>query len=128
MSKNNTEIVNENAVENLNSGKGRKLTAKESTFNIDEGTYRGTITDAFWYKTAEERERVMLVFELDDGVVFKNSVDGDWIENYPFSVLISQAKIEYVEDFKGHKVKFDVRNTEGDKITFSNIKKISLDV
>ncbi len=119
--------ANKNAVENVNDNRGRKLTAKNSTFTLNEGTYRGTITDAFWYKTAEERDRVMLVFELDDGVVFKNSVDGDWIENYPFSVLISQANIEYVEDFKGHKVKLDVRNTEGDTITFSNIKKISLD-
>lgn len=39
--------VNENAVENINSGNGRKLTAKESTFTLDNGTYRGTITNAF---------------------------------------------------------------------------------
>lgn len=127
MSKNNTEILNENVVENVNSGRGRKLTAKDSTFTLDNGTYRGTITDAFWYKTAEKRERVMLVFELDDGIVFKNSVDGDWIENYPFSVLISQANIEYVEDFKGHKVKFEVRNNVVNESTFTNIKRISLD-
>ena len=119
------EITNQNTIEN--SSKGRKLTVKESTFCIDEGFYKGTITDAFWYKTAEERDRVMLVFELEDGTEFKSSVDGDWIEQYPFSELISQANVEYVEDFKGLKVKFDIRNSEGDTMTFSNIKKISLD-
>ena len=107
--------------------KGRRLTAKESTFCIDEGSYKGTITDAFWYKTAEERDRVMLVFELEDGTEFKNSVDGEWVEHYPFSKLISQANVEYVEDFKGLKVQFTVRNSKGDTVTFSNIKKISLD-
>ncbi|MBE6850948.1 MAG: hypothetical protein E7504_04300 [Ruminococcus sp.] len=121
------EIVNEKTSDTAKSGKGRKLTAKESTFCIDEGSYKGTITDAFWYKTAEDRDRVMFVFELEDGTEFKNSVDGDWVENYPFSKLISQANIEYVEDFKGLKVQFTVRNTEGDTVTFSNIKKISLD-
>ena len=119
------EITNQNTIEN--SSKGRKLTVKESTFCIDEGFYKGTITDAFWYKTAEERDRVMLVFELEDGTEFKSSVDGDWIEQYPFSKLISQANVEYVKDFKGLKVKFDIRNSEGDTMTFSNIKKISLD-
>ena len=119
------EITNQNTIEN--GSKGRKLTAKESTFCIDEGFYKGTIADAFWYKTAEERDRVMLVFKLEDDTEFKNSVDGDWIEKYPFSKLISQANVEYVEDFKGLKVKFDIRNSEGETMTFSNIKKISLD-
>jgi hypothetical protein len=50
------------------------------------------------------------------------------VEDYPFSKLISQANVEYVGDFKGLKVKFDIRNSEGDTMTFSNIKKISLDV
>lgn len=121
------EIPNDKTTDNEHNGKGRKLTAKESTFCIDEGSYKGTITDVFWYKTAEDRDRVMFVFELEDGTEFKNSVDGDWVENYPFSKLISQANIEYVEDFKGLKVQFTVRNTEGDTVTFSNIKKISLD-
>lgn len=120
------EIPNDKTTSNEPSDKGRKLTAKESTFVIDEGSYEGTITGAFWYKTAEERDRVMLVIQLEDGTEFKNSVDGDWIEEYPFSKLISQACIEYVEDFVGLKVKFDIRNTEGDTMTFSNIKKISL--
>ena len=64
---------------------------------------------------------------LSDGTIFKNSVDGDWVEDYPFSKLISQANVEYVADFKGLKVKFDIRNSEGETMTFSNIKKISLD-
>ncbi|MCR4889480.1 MAG: hypothetical protein K5979_09950 [Ruminococcus sp.] len=121
-----SEIINENPTAN-DRDKGRKLTVPESTFVIDEGTYNGTITDAFWYRTPEDRDRVMLVFLLDDGIEFKNSVDGDWIDKYPFSKLISQAHIEYVENFVGLKVKFDVRNTEGETMTFSNIKKISLD-
>ena len=119
------EIINTNTVEN--GSKGRKLTVKESTFCIDEGSYKGTITDAFWYKTAKEKDRVMVIFELEDGTEFKNSVDGDLIEKYPFSKLISQANVEYVADFKGLKVKFDIRNSEGETMTFSNIKKISLD-
>lgn len=121
-----SEVSNENHTTN-DRDKGRKLTVPESTFVIDEGTYNGTITDAFWYRTPEDRDRVMLVFLLDDGIEFKNSVDGDWIDKYPFSKLISQAHIEYVENFVGLKVKFDVRNTEGETMTFSNIKKISLD-
>ncbi len=119
------EIINTNTVEN--GSKGRKLTVKESTFCIDEGSYKGTITDAFWYKTAKEKDRVMVIFELEDGTEFKNSVDSKWIEKYPFSKLISQANVEYVKDFKGLKVKFDIRNSEGETMTFSNIKKISLD-
>ena len=125
MSTNLVEILNTNTSEN--GSKGRKLTVKESTFCIDEGSYKGTITDAFWYKTAEGRDRVMFIFELEDGTEFKNSVDGDWIEKYPFSKLISQANVEYVADFKGLKVKFDICNSEGDTMTFSNIKMISLD-
>ena len=121
------EIMNKKTADTATSGKGRKLTAKESTFCIDEGSYKGTITDAFWYKTAEGRDRVMFVFELEDGTEFKNSVDGEWVEDYPFSKLISQANVEYVENFKGLKVKFDIRNSEGETMTFSNIKKISLD-
>ena len=69
----------------------------------------------------------MLVFQLEDGTVFKNTVDGDWIDDYPFSVVISQANIDEVRGFIGLKVKFDVRNKKGDGIIFSNIRKISLD-
>ncbi len=127
MTKDFKVISNEKTSDTATSGKGRKLTAKESTFCIDEGSYKGTITDAFWYKTAEGRDRVMFVFELEDGTEFKNSVDGEWVEHYPFSKLISQANIEYADDFKGLKVKFDIRNSEGKTMTFSNIKKISLD-
>lgn len=120
--------VNENAVENINSDKGRKLTAKESTFTLDNGTYRGTITNAFWYKNAEDKDRATLMFELDDGTEFITTVADDRIERYPFSHLISQANIEYIENFVGLRVKFDVRNRQGNAVTFSNIKKISLDV
>ncbi len=121
------EITNKRTVENGVSSKGRRLIARKSTFCLAEGSYKGTIIDAFWYKSVEERDRVMFVFELDDGTEFKNSVDGDWVEDYPFSKLISQANVEYVENFIGLKVKFDVRNSEGETMTFSNIKKISLD-
>ena len=120
------EIVNEKTAEATTSDKGRKLTAKESTFTIDEGEYRGKITDAFWYKTVDDKDRVMLVFELEDGTIFKNSVDGDWIEDYPFSKLISQANVEYIEDFIGLDVEFKIRNVAGTDLTFSNIKRISL--
>ena len=119
------EVPNENPTAN-DRDKGRKLTAKESTFTIDEGEYRGKITDAFWYKTVDDKDRVMLVFELEDGTIFKNSVDGDWIEDYPFSKLISQANVEYIEDFIGLDVEFKIRNVAGTEITFSNIKQISL--
>ncbi len=119
--------VNENAVENVNDNRGRKLTAKKSTFNLDDGTYRGTITNALWYKTAEDKDRVTLVFELDDGTEFITTVADDRIDRYPFSVLISQANIEYIKNFVGLRVKFDVRNRQGNAVTFSNIKKISLD-
>lgn len=120
-----SEIINENPTTN-DRDKGRKLTAKESTFTIDEGEYRGKITDAFWYKTVDDKDRVMLVFELEDGTIFKNSVDGDWIEDYPFSKLISQANVEYIEDFIGLDVEFKIRNVAGTEVTFSNIKRISL--
>ena len=120
-----TEVPNENPTAN-DRDKGRKLIAKESTFALDEGEYRGKITDAFWYKTVDDKDRVMLVFELEDGTIFKNSVDGDWIEDYPFSKLISQANVEYIEDFIGLDVEFKIRNVAGTEITFSNIKQISL--
>lgn len=120
-------VMSDNFVEIVNKDKGRKLTVRKSTFNLDEGTYKGTITDAFWYKTVEGRDRIMLVFQLEDGTEFKNSVYDDWIEKYPFSGLISQADISYVEDFKGLRVKFEIRNKEGNEITFSNIRKINLD-
>ena len=84
------------------------------------------IGNTFWYKTAEERERVMLVIELADGTEFKNSIDGDWIEDDPFSKLISQAAVDYVEDFVGLNVRFEIRNHEGDEVVFSNIRKIAL--
>lgn len=120
-------VMSDNFVEIVNKDKGRKLTVRKSTFNLDDGTYKGTITDAFWYKTVEGRDRIMLVFQLEDGTEFKNSVYDDWIEKYPFSGLISQADISYVEDFKGLRVKFEIRNKEGNEITFSNIRKINLD-
>lgn len=127
MTTNFKEIMNEKTAETANSGKGRKLTAKDSTFVLEEGSYKGTITGAFWYKTPEDRDRVMLVIELTNGTEFKHSVDGDWIEKYPFSKLISQAGVEYVEDFVGLSVQFGIRNTESDTMIFSNIRKISLD-
>ena len=69
-----------------------------------------------------------MVYEFEDGTEFKNSVDGDWIDEYPFSRLISQADIEYVEDFVGLKVEIVIQNKEGDySVTFSNIRKITLD-
>lgn len=127
MKNNFKEVLNEKTVKTTNNdNKGRKLIAKESTFTLDEGEYKGKITDSFWYKTAEERDRVMLVFELEDGTIFKNSVDGEWIEDYPFSRLISQADISFVSDFVGLKVVFTVRNSEGNEVVFSNIRKISL--
>ena len=119
--------MSDNFVEIVNKDKGRKLAVRKSTFNLDDGTYKGTIKDAFWYKTVEGRDRIMLVFQLEDGTEFKNSVYDDWIEKYPFSGLISQADISYVEDFKGLRVKFEIRNKEGNEITFSNIRKINLD-
>lgn len=121
------ESLNEKTAETADSGKGRKLTAKNSTFVLDEGSYKGTITEAFWYKTPKERTRVMLVIQLEDGTEFMNSVDGKWIDKYPFSILISQANAKYVEDFVGLKVLFEIRNSEGDMVTFSNIRRISLD-
>ena len=120
-------VMSDNFVEIVNKDKGRKLTVRKSTFNLDEGTYKGTITDAFWYKTVEGRDKIMLVFQLEDGTEFKNSVYDDWIEKYPFSGLISQADISYVEDFKGLRVKFEIRNKEGNENIFSNIRKINLD-
>ena len=127
MSEKFTEFPNKKTAEKVENEKGRKLTVKNSTFNLDDSSYKGTITDAFWYKTAENKDRVMLVIQLDDGTEFKNSIDGDWIEKYPFSRLISQANVEYVEDFVNLKVKFDVCNKKGNTVTFTNIKKICLD-
>lgn len=120
------EILNEKTTNN-DHDKGRKLIANDGTYTLNNGTYHATITDAFWYKTDDGKDRVMLIFELQDGSIFKKSVDGDWIDRYPFSRLISQADIEYVEDFEGCPVVFKIRNTEGDTMTFSNIKRIALD-
>ena len=121
------EIANPQTItSNEKTDKGRKLEAKESTFVLDPGTYRGTITEAFWYKNDDDQDRVMLAFELEDGTEFRTTVDGDWIDRYPFSRLISQADIEYVSDFEGLFCEFVIRNAEGDTVTFSNIRRISL--
>ena len=120
------EIPNTKATDGGSSDKGRKLIAKESTFVLDPGTYRGTITEAFWYKNDDDQDRVMLAFELEDGTEFRTTVDGDWIDRYPFSRLISQADIEYVSEFEGLFCEFVIRNAEGDTVTFSNIRRISL--
>ena len=109
-----------------NTKETKKLTVKNSTFNLDDGVYQGTITNAFWYKNDKDNDRVMIMIQLKDGTEFKNSINGDWINDYPFSELISQADAEYVEDFKGLDVKFEIRNIQGKERTFSNIKKISL--
>lgn len=119
------EVVNEKSAKQPVENRGRKLTAKKATFNLDEGTYNGTITNTFWYKK-DGRDRVMFEYHLDDGKEFVNSVDGEWVDKYPFSRLISQADIEYVEDFIGLKVTFDIHNTQGDKVMFSNVKRIHL--
>lgn len=116
------EITNEKTTKE---NKGRKLVAKKATYNLDEGTYSGTITNAFWYKK-DGRDRVMFEYQLDDGKEFVNSVDGEWVDKYPFSRLISQADIEYVEDFIGLNVTFDIHNTQGDEVMFSNVKRIRL--
>lgn len=116
------EITNEKTTKE---NKGRKLAAKKATYNLDEGTYSGTITNAFWYKK-DGRDRVMFEYQLDDGKEFVNSVDGEWVDKYPFSRLISQADIEYVEDFIGLNVTFDIHNTQGDEVMFSNVKRIRL--
>ena len=120
------EISNEKTINN-NQDKGRQLNANDGTFTLESGTYHGTITDAFWYKTEEDNDRVMLIFELEDGTIFKNTVADSWIDRYPFSRLISQANVNYVEEFEGLSVKFTIKKTEGDTMTFSNIKRIYLD-
>lgn len=127
--KNNVNvIVNGGAANQTANTKGRKLTAKPSTFYLDEGTYKGTITDAYWYKKDDGQEKVMLIFEIGNGTEFKTSVPDYMIEKYPYSELMSQANVSYVEDFVGHKVKFTIRHKEKDGMTYSNIKRIELDV
>lgn len=122
------EIMNDNSSDKGKKAKGRKLSSKNSSFNRDDGKYKATITNAFWYKSEDCKDRVMMTYEFEDGTEFKNSVDGDWIDEYPFSKLISQADIEYVEDFVGLKVEIVIQNKEGDYgVTFSNIRKITLD-
>ena len=120
------EIPNTKTTDGRSSDKGRKLEAKECTFILDPGTYRGTITEAFWYKNDDDQDRVMLAFELEDGTEFRTTIAGDWIDRYPFSRLISQADIEYVSDFEGLFCELVIRNAEGDTVTFSNIRRISL--
>jgi len=41
--------------------------------------------------------------------------------------VIDILDANYVEDFVDHRVKFTIRNYEGDAVTFSNIKRISID-
>lgn len=122
------EITNEATTNKTNMTKGRKLTAKPSTFYLDEGTYKGTITGARWYKNEKNQDKVMLIFELEDGTMFKTSVPELIINDYPYTVLTSQTNSEYVEEFIGHKVKFTIRHNEKDGMTYSNIKRIELDV
>ena len=121
-----TEVSNTKTTDGGSSDKGRKLQARECTFVLDPGTYRGTITEAFWYKNDDGQDRVMLAFELEDGTEFRTTIAGDWIDRYPFSRLISQADIEYVSDFEGLFCELVIRNAEGDTVTFSNIRRISL--
>ena len=122
------EITNEATTNKTNMTKGRKLTAKPSTFYLDEGTYKGTITDAYWYKKDDGQEKVMLIFEIGNGTEFKTSVPDYMIEKYLYSELISQANVSYTEDFVGLKLKFTIRHKEKDGMTYSNIKRIKLDV
>lgn len=127
--KNNVNvIVNGGAANQTANTKGRKLTAKPSTFYLDEGIYKGTITDAYWYKNDDGQDKVMLEFKLDNGTYFRTSVPDYMIEDYPYSELISQANVSYVEDFVGLKVKFTIRHKEKDGMIYSNIKRIELDV
>ena len=63
------EVVNEKSAKQPVENRGRKLTAKKATFNLDEGTYNGTITNTFWYKK-DGRDRVMFEYHLDDGKEF----------------------------------------------------------
>ncbi len=69
----------------------------------------------------------MLVIQLEDGTEFKSSVDDKWIDEYPFSRLVSQTNAKFVGDFVGLNIRFEIRNSEGDMVTFSNIRRISLD-
>ncbi len=121
------EITNEKTSEKVSDTKGRRLEIKNSTFNLEDGSYKGTIIKAYWYKTANEKEMVRIIIKLEDGTKFLTNVNGDWIEDYPFSQLISQTNAERVEDFQGSNVRFEVRNKKGDTLTFTNIRKISLD-
>lgn len=118
------EITNEKA--DGNTVRGRRLEARKEVFVIDEGTYQGVITEAFWHCGEGEQERVMLGIQLDNGITFKTSVNGEWIDAYPFSVLISQANIAFVEDFINCRVEFQVRNRSCGELEYSNIRKIRL--
>lgn len=101
----------------------RKLKPVNETFNLDDGNHTGVITEAFFFTD----EQIMIKIELSDNTVFLVVTTVDRIERYPFSQLLSQANIEYVEDLEGLKVSFTIKNNTADNgDVYSNIKKITL--
>ncbi len=101
----------------------RKLKPVNETFNLDNGDYIGIITEAFFFT----EEQIMIKIELSDNMVFLVVTTADRIERYPFSQILSQANVEYVEDLEGLKVSFTIKNNTADSgDVYSNIKKITL--
>lgn len=103
--------------------KGRKLTPVNETFNLNDGTYTGVISDAFFYTD----EKVMIKIQISSETIFLIATDVEKIEKYPYSQLLSQANIQYIEKLVGLNVGFEIKNNTSDKgITFSNVKRIWL--
>ncbi len=114
----NAKIVND-----VNDVKSKSLTPVNETFNLDDGKYTGIITDAFFYSD----DRVMIKIKLPDKKIFLIATDAERVERYPFSRLLMQADIQYIEDLEGLKVDFAVKNNTSESgIIYSNVKKISL--
>lgn len=101
----------------------RKFNPVKITFNLNDGTYTGIITELFFYTD----EKLIMKIELSEKTIFLIDTTINKFENYPFNRLLSQANIEYVEDLVNLKVKFIIKNnTAKNGETYSNVKVISV--
>ena len=102
---------------------GKKLTPVKETFNLADGDYSGKITNAFDYS----EDKIMIKIALPDSKTFIAVTNEKHINQYPYSQLVMQAGVEYLNQLVGLDVVFTIKNNvSGTGTPYSNIKRISL--
>ncbi len=102
-----------------------KLNLSNELMKIEDGTYKGRITEITGYNN---NENILVKIQLDDGNVFVKFYATDDFVKFGWSDVLRALNTDDTDDLIGKTIQFDVVNavsrTTGNE--FSNIRRIKL--